>query len=506
MTFWIVVVSTLIGVLMSAAIGANDVGNSFATAVGSKCISLYQAVLLASICEFSGAMLMGSYVSETLRTGIINDFAQVFTQGDEQLYLLGMLCVLLGPTIWLIIATYLNMPVSTTHSIVGGIVGFVVTFKGYHAIHWIAIGKIALSWVISPILGVVLAGPLSFVLSRFVVLQGLPEYKNLPIAAQNELKSSRAEKSLMRTLYVMPLIVGSTVAILCATIFVKGSKALYLDKIPWYYGLAGSIGLGIWFAIVLAVLIPSFKRRMLNQQQTDSQKQQEQETRIERDPLLSHSDQEEIVITGTTESVEEQYIQPESVSTESHTKHADRVFSILQIMCAALTSFSHGANDVSNAIGPLSAIYMVYSSGSIHSALTATMPWYILALGASGIVLGLSLFGKRVIETVGVKLTKNQLRPHQGFVSQLCGASLVMLCSKFGLPVSTTNSLVGAVVGVGLMDRSVDTSNDSDQKESTGGVSWGLLISIMISWFVTLPISAILTAAFFSFMKWIYIQ
>lgn len=500
MLYWIVIVSTLIAVVLAAAIGANDVGNSFATSVGTKVLSIRQAVVIASVCEFSGSMLMGAYVSETLRTGIINDFLLVFEPGvDENLYMLGTMCVLLGSTIWLCIATYLNMPVSTTHSVVGSIVGFVVTFKGYSAIKWMAIGKIVLSWIISPLIGLVLAGPLSFTLSKFVVLTDRPKAEDP--AVEQQLIEQQAEKSLNRTLITLPFIIGGTISILMATIFVKGSKALYLHLIPWYIGLSGSIGVGILIGIITALSTPLLKKSLLSRDTnevnpllvTEEIRQQEQETdqTKEETDLDTSSKLDDSLTSEKDKKNNKVYL--------SHTKPANRVFSLLQVLCAALTSFSHGANDVSNAIGPLSAIFMIYTAGSIEAALKATMPWYILALGAGGIVLGLSLFGQRVIETVGMKLTKNQLQPHQGFVSQLCGASIVMLCSKFGLPVSTTNSIVGAVVGVGIMDKP-DKNSDC---ESPGTVSWGLLTNIIISWLVTLPVSAMITSASFSFLKWV---
>ncbi|KAG2391793.1 hypothetical protein C9374_013278 [Naegleria lovaniensis] len=521
---WIVIVSGIVSFILSCGMGANDVANSFGTIVGSKTLSLKWSIVIASIFEFLGAMVMGDYVSGTLRKGIIVE--GYFRPGEENIYMIGMMCVLLGPTAWLILSTYLSLPVSTTHSVVGGIVGFVIALKGYKAIQWMSIGKIALSWVVSPLLGGLASAPLYFFIKK-VILRG------------------NVEK---RTLIFFPFITAITVTMVFGSLFIMGSPALYLDKVPLEASIPTTIGVGLVCGIVCACLIPLIKRQLhklaikralqkqqelsnqdgtiennieiLNTNMPVSQSQQELTTNNDAVPLL---DQHEVELNSQLkyssthaedapmmENVEEpqqqqhenltlnamneqtmeektQYFETHEMPLETQKENSNIIYRGLMIFCAALTSFSHGANDVSNAVGPFSAIFSVYIQGNLQ--IGAFIPYWILLIGAVGIVVGLILFGSRVIKTVGNGLNKKQLVPSQGFSSQLCGASFVLIASKLGIPVSTTNALVGAVIGVGIV-------------EDFGGVKWKLLGEVVIGWVTTLPVSAMLSAALFSFFKW----
>ncbi|EFC47531.1 phosphate transporter [Naegleria gruberi] len=509
---WIVIVSGITSFVLSCGMGANDVANSFGTVVGSKTLSMKWAIVIASIFEFLGAM--GDYVSGTLRTGIIVE--GFFQPGEETFYMIGMMCVLLGPTIWLIFSTYLSLPVSTTHAVVGGICGFVISLKGYKAIQWMTIGRIALSWVVSPILGGIASAPLYFVIKKFI-LQG------------------NVEK---RTLIFFPIITAITVTMVFGSLFIEGSPALYLDRVPLAASIPTTIGVGIIVGIVCACFIPLIKRQLHKRAIKKAiEKQHEQQAKHETGEVDiaqslttetemnntvanlenvdnineknstvvgessygSLEDEDELeknditkVAEENNENVEEttKYFDSHEMTIETQKENSDVIYKGLMIFCASLTSFSHGANDVSNAVGPFSAIYSVYVQG--HLKVDAFVPYWILFIGAAGIVVGLAAFGSRVIKTVGNNLNKKQLVPSQGFSSQLCGASFVLIASKMGIPVSTTNALVGAVIGVGIV-------------EDFSGVKWKLLGEVVIGWLTTLPISAILSAAMFSFLKWLVI-
>ncbi|KAL9656695.1 hypothetical protein ABK040_002963 [Willaertia magna] len=488
---WIVVVGGIICFFFACAMGANDVANSFGTVVGTKTLNLFWAVVIASIFEFLGSMVMGDAVSGTLRTGLVKE--GVFRPGEEHLYMIGMFAVILGPAICIVFATYLSLPISTTHAVVGGIVGFVISLKGYNSIQWVTVGKIALSWVLSPVVGAITAAPLYFFIKRFIL----------------------SKNPGNRSIVFFPIISGITVGLVFGSIFIKGSPSLKLDKIPLYISIPTTFGVGLLVTVVIALLSPFIKKRMTKWVVNKIQKKKEEKEKemqivassneladIQDSPFKLEDEEENIAKEEAEELLEDGKSQEEidRASLEKQAEYfdagndlevqqeiADSLYRGLMVFCAALTSFSHGANDVSNAIGPYSAIYSVYSAA--HLQIDEFVPIWILFLGAVGIVVGLATFGHRVIKTVGSSLTKKQLIPSQGFTSQLCGATFVMVASKFGMPVSTTNALVGAVIGVGMV-------------EDIKGVKWKLLLEVFVGWITTLPISAMLSSALFSFLKW----
>ena len=364
-----------------------------------------------------------------------------------------------------------------------------------------SIGKIALSWVVSPLLGALASAPLYFIIKRFILKEN-------------------AEK---RTLIFFPFISALTVMLVFGSIFIEGSPALYLDRVPLAASIPSTIGFGIIVGIVCACCIPLIRKKLnkmtekrhqdkLNSAMNATEEQSEKE--LEEKPLAAESQDSYVNLVEDASAVEpstneemtnedikqddvppivesnnddQARVEPQQINEEDQKENADVIYKGLMIFCGALSSFSHGANDVSNAIAPFSAIYSVYEQG--HLQIEEFVPIWILFLGSAGIVVGLATFGYKVILMVGSSLTKKQLVPAQGFVSQLCGASFVVIASKFGLPVSTTNALVGAVIGVGCV-------------EDFSGVKWKLLGEVVAGWLTTLPISALLSAALFSFLKW----
>tara|TARA_B100000959_G_scaffold285509_1_gene360499 strand:+ start:22 stop:1293 length:1272 start_codon:yes stop_codon:yes gene_type:complete len=401
----------LFGLFMAWGVGANDVANAMGTSVGSKAITVKQAIIIAIIFEFSGALLAGGEVTATIRKGILD--AALFSE-NPQLLVYGMLASLLAAGFWLLIASSLGWPVSTTHSIVGAIVGFGAVGVGVDAVAWDKVGNIAMSWIVSPIV----AGTIAFLLFRSL--------QNLIIDTSNPFDN--AKKYVPYYMFLVGFVIS------LVTIF-KGLKhiGLSFDTDTSYY-LA--IGFGVAVAAVGTVII----------------------RRIHVDP----DENEDFYFTSM-----------------------ERVFSVLMVITAAAMAFAHGSNDVANAIGPLAAIYAVIDSGGIIGSKSA-LPIWILLIGGAGIVFGLVTYGHKVIATVGTGIT--QLTPSRGFAATLAAASTVVISSGTGLPVSTTQVLVGAVLGVGLA-------------RGMAALDTRVINKIFLSWIVTLPAGALMSILFFFALK-----
>jgi PiT family inorganic phosphate transporter len=398
----------LAGVLalyMAWAIGANDVANAMGTSVGSGALTIRWAIVVAALLEFSGAFLAGGHVTDTVRKGIL-DMEMV----SQDAILHGMLASLASAATLLLGATRYGLPVSTTHAIVGAIVGFGAVAIGPDAVRWGKVGQIVASWLTSPLLSGVLAY-LIFQLTRSMVLD-----RDDPLGQVRRIGP-------FFFFYVF-FIVG------LVTLF-KGLKNLNLDlNMP--QALLASAALGLVGALIGAF----FLRRV---------KEREGERRFGQ---------------------------------------VERVFVILQILTACAVAFAHGSNDVANSIGPLAAIVNVVEGGEVVGK-AAVRPW-MLAVGGLGIVVGLGTWGYRVMETVGKKIT--ELTPSRGFAAELAAATTIVLASRLGIPVSTTHTLVGAVLGVGLA-------------RGIGALDLRVVGNIIVSWVVTLPIAAGLSIFFYFFFK-----
>jgi PiT family inorganic phosphate transporter len=395
------------GLFMAWGIGANDVANAMSTSVGSRAITITQAIVIAAIFEFAGAYLAGGEVTSTIRQGMI-DTARLDGRGD--LLVNGMLASLLAAGTWLLIASWFGWPVSTTHTIVGAIVGFAAIGIGVDAVHWNRIGTIVSSWVISP----VLAGAVAFTL--FISVQKLILDTADPLRA---------------AIRWVPVYIFLTVFLTALVTLMKGLQHVGLDlSLGQSYAYAAVMGLA---GMVLGSVVI---RRM------------KFDRRLERD---------------------------------FHFVNVERVFGILMIVTACAMAFAHGSNDVANAIGPVAAVVAVVQSGGEVAAQSAVPPW-VLLLGAVGIVLGLVTFGRRVIATVGTQIT--DLTPSRGFAATLAAAGVVVIASGTGLPISTTHTLVGAVLGVGLA-------------RGIAALNLTVIRNIFMSWIITLPAGAFLSILFF---------
>ncbi|MCP4709152.1 MAG: inorganic phosphate transporter [Planctomycetes bacterium] len=401
---------------MAWNIGANDVANSMACAVGSKALTIFWAVILAGICEFAGAVLVGTQVTDTIRKGIID--TQSFANGDDYLILAhGMLCAMLAAALWLNVASYFGMPVSTTHSIVGAIVGFGIIQAGFSQIEWWMIVKIVGSWFISPITG----GLLAFIIFKLIS-------RNI-LAVERPLVAARKG---------VPVWVFVTFFILILATIYKGLKNLVPDFNIYWAVLISMAGGGI------AALIAWVLMQKVFRDQDDTKK---------RKQLLL----------------------------------VEKIFVPLVIISSCTVAFAHGANDVANAVGPLQAVVEIVQTKAVPEEVEVEL--WVLMLGGVGIVFGLATFGYRVMRLVGTRVT--QITPTRGIAADLATMATVLTCSKMGLPISTTHTLIGAILGVG-MARGITAINRQVVK------------SIFTSWLITVPIAAVLTIVLYLIGNWLF--
>jgi len=407
--FLLLGMACLFAFFMAWGVGANDVANAMGTSVGARAITIKQAIIIAMIFEFAGAWLAGGEVTSTIRSSIIDVETAGFDQRPE-LLVYGMLSSLLAAGIWLLIASKYGWPVSTTHSIIGAIVGFAAVGISFDSIMWGQVGSIVASWVVSPLV----AGTISFCL--FMTVQHLVLSTDNPFA--------NAKKYVPYYIFL----VGFVIAMVT---MVKGLRHVGLE-ISFAQSTLMAIGFGILTMLIGVLLL----RRI-----------------------------------------------PEPSSDKVHNQFAsvESVFAILMVFTACSMAFAHGSNDVANAIGPLAAINSVVQSGGVFETESA-LPMWILLLGGFGIVSGLAIWGYRVIATIGRNIT--ELTPSRGFAAELAAATTVVIASGTGIPVSTTHTLVGAVLGVGVA-------------RGIGALNLSTVGKIFLSWIVTLPVGALLSIIFF---------
>ena len=407
--------AVVFGFFMAWGVGANDVANAMGTSVGARAITIRQAVLIAMVFEFAGAALAGGEVTETVRSGIISLENSGLEQNPE-LLVYGMLSSLLAAGVWLLVATQRGWPVSTTHSIVGAIVGFAVVGISLDSVNWGQVGSIAASWVVSP------------VFSGLIALLLFLSVQKLVLDTEDPLANARR-------------------------------------YVPWYIFLVG-------FVISTMTMIKGLSRTglELNLAQT----------------LFTAT-----VIGFITMGLGIFLLRRLALDVEDEGHELDnleKVFGVLMVFTACSMAFAHGSNDVANAIGPLAAVVGVVQTGGVF-AQESSVPYWILLLGGAGIVLGLATWGYRVIMTIGRKIT--HLTPSRGFAAELAAATTVVIASGTGIPVSTTHTLVGAVLGVGLA-------------KGICALNLGVVARIILSWLITLPVGAALSIIFFFIFRAIF--
>ena len=399
---------------MAWGIGANDVANAMGTSVGSGAITFKQAVVIAAVFELAGAILAGGEVTKTIRKGII-DVSSL--SGTPELLVYGMTASLLAAGIWLLVASRMGWPVSTTHSIVGAIVGFAAAGIGMDAVSWGKVGTIALSWVTSPLM----AGTISFFLFGSI----------MKLVIDTKDPFGNAKKYVPYYIFLVGFIIAMVTLL-------KGLK---------HIGMHLSFQEDIIYATIIGLVIAVIGKIMIG--------------RLKFKP---------------------------KADKDFHYSNMEKIFGVLMIFTAMAMAFAHGSNDVANAIGPVAAIVGIVQSGGEIASKSATPIW-ILVLGGVGIVVGLVTYGHKVIATVGSGIT--ELTPSRGFAATLGAATTVVVASGTGLPISTTHTLVGAILGVGLA-------------RGIGALNLNVIRTIFLSWIVTLPAGALLSILFFFFLKGVF--
>ena len=397
----ILISAAMLGFFAAYGVGANDVANAMGTSVGSKVLTIKQAVLIAAIFEFLGAFLAGGGVTQTIRKGVIDP---ALFDANLEILIYGMISALFAAGTWLLIASLRGWPVSTTHTIVGAIVGFGIYALGFDKINWSVVGNIGLSWITSPLSSAIVAALFYYICKELI------------------LKENTKYRLIIINFFVF--LAGFAIALITVTkglknIFKQQDLILTFGDSAFYSAIAALVFTGIFYI---------FSRARLS---------------------------------NTNGSQESQ-------------------FAYLMVFTSCAVAFAHGSNDVANAIGPLAAIHQA-TNQILGNAISAETPLWILFLGAAGIVIGLATLGYRVMKTIGEKIVK--LTPSKGFAAQLAAALTVVLASQLDMPVSTTYTLVGAVIGIGLV-------------EGISTINVRSVNSIFLSWIITLPAGALLSIIF----------
>ncbi|KAI9796362.1 MAG: Na+/Pi symporter [Piccolia ochrophora] len=548
-------------------IGANDVANSFATSVSSRSLTLRQAMCIASVMEFLGAVLVGSRVADTIRNKIlsVSNF-----EAEPSVLMFGMLCALIGSSTWLTIATKIGLPVSTTHCIVGGIIGVGVAALGAEGVvwGWKGVAQIFAAWFIAPGISAAFAA-IIFSLTKYLVFK-----------AKNPLRAG---------LLMIPVYFGVTSGILTMVIVWKGAPKLNVST--WSTGQVVGCIFGVAFGVVLlcfVFFIPFLHRKLAKDDWTlrwyeifygpllfrrgpvppppeGSEAKAVQDyyrghkTKEELEAALEPSRNDHVMATEKHEkhekhekdanasnaettditpvesptrpepsalaAAEEKALGPwykptnllrtlkwaffrgvdqDVVSSQARNKvgalsgnlehmHAntphydnktEHLYSFLQVLTAATASFAHGSNDVSNAMGPLSAIYLIWNSGALSSK--SEVPIWVLIYGGAAIVIGLWTYGYHIMRNLGNRLTLHS--PSRGFSMELGAAITVVLATRLALPISTTQCIVGATVGVGLCTGTLKSIN------------WRMVSWIYFGWIVTLPVAGLISGCLMGFV------
>jgi len=472
-------IAGVFGAYMAMNIGANDVANNVGPAVGSGALTIGGAILIASIFEASGALVAGGDVVSTIKKGIIDPVA---FSGDPMMFVYAMAAALLSAALWLNLATWLKAPVSTTHSIVGGVMGAGIAAGGFAIVSWGTMGKIVASWIISPLLGGLIAAGFLYIIKSEILHK------------DNRLESAKK---------VVPILVSIMAMAFITYLTIKGLKHIWKDILDILPFLPDSkkptIGIAIVFGIIGSIL-----------------------TYIIIKPRIS-----------------------KKVKTLKNDRVAiNTLFTVPLIFAAAMLSFAHGANDVANAVGPLAAIYDAIAHTTISAK--ASIPLWVMVVGGVGISVGLTLFGPRLIKTVGTEIT--ELDQMRAFSIMMAAAITVVIASQLGLPVSSTHIAVGGVFGVGFLREWLDRKGTNAKHQELNAqlaivdgfkvelanigdnykrkvelmervklekktakkikkelresyVKRGMVKKIILAWIITVPVAAMLSAFIFYILK-----
>lgn len=455
---------------MAWNIGANDVSNAMGTSVGSGALTMRRAVLIAAVLEFSGAFTLGANVTETIQSGLIR--TEIFDT-DVTILIIGMCGALLGAGIWLQFASYFGLPVSTTHAIIGAMLGFGGLVGGLGAIKWDEVSAIALSWIFSPIV----SGIISYFL--FSALQHRILYAMNPTNATRKF---------------IPIVTSIIFSTFSLSLLVNGLGGLDF-VLTFQQALLLSIMIGAITGLICYVIV----RRIPKKAPAELVPAEHlPHTLISLEKAIKHLRRVRASSTEETKDQIARMLQEMHALTaemRKKTNYSERTseyrtvekwFAHLQIISACFVAFAHGANDVANAIGPVAVVLSALQHGAVHQ--TASIPTWLLALGGLGIVIGLATWGWRVIETIGKKIT--ELTPTRGFCAEFGAALTILIASKLGMPISTTHCLVGSVLGVGFA-------------RGIRALNLGTIKEIVLSWIITLPASALMSIICYYLLKFL---
>lgn len=431
---YIIIIAAIIGGYMALNIGANDVANNVGPAVGARALTMVGALTIAAIFETAGALLAGGDVVKTIAKGIVDPTMVP----DSRTFILAMMAALLSSALWVNLATYIGAPVSTTHSVVGGVMGGGIAAIGFGAVNWVTMSAIAASWVISPVLGGIIAALFLAFIKIFII------YRDNKIAAARRW---------------LPVLIAIMASAFSAYLMMKGFKKIWKPEPMVTMTIAVAV-----FALTYFSMRP--------------------------------------------------FIKKQSEGMENRNQSLRKLFHLPLIFSAALLSFAHGANDVANAVGPLTAILHAVESGNFGDKIT--IPIWVMLIGGFGISLGLFLYGPKLIRMVGEKITK--MNPMRAFCVALAAAITVIFASALGLPVSSTHITVGAVFGVGFF-REYYTARSKRRKEymqkraPKPSAEDAALIAqeiqrrklvrrshfmvIVLAWIITVPAAAIISATLY---------
>jgi PiT family inorganic phosphate transporter len=399
----VLIIGYVFGFYMAWNIGANDVANAMASAVGAKAITLRQAIFIAGILNITGAVFIGSHVTDTIRKGIVDP--AVLT--DPKVVLIGALSALIASALWVFFATWKAFPVSTTHSIVGAMVGFGIMVGGFSSVNWLNLAIITVTWIVSPLFSMLLSFLIFKTIYRLILTQ---------------------EDLFKRAIELSPFFIGITFFVVILSFLFKTPLGKKMAL-----GAASSIGIGLLIASVIGYAGKHFLQRHIKKRGEEG---------------------------------------------------VEQTFRRLQFVTSSYLALSQGANDVANAVGPLAVIYFIVKTGSLGGEVA--VPVFLLLFGGVGIACGIGMWGYRVIETMGLRITA--LTNTRGFSVEFGAATTVLIASKLGLPVSTTHAAVGSVIGVGLA-------------RGFEAVNFRIVFRIMLYWFITVPVAAMTSMLIYTILR-----
>ncbi len=482
------ILASVFGLFMAFNIGGNDVANSFGTSVGAGTLTIKQALIVASIFEVSGAVIAGGEVTSTIRGGIV-DLSKITVRPMQFVYI--MMSALLAAAMWLLYATKKGWPVSTTHSIVGGIVGSSITLgfmlsgseTGLALVQWDKIGSIAVSWVLSPVLGGLVSYALFHQIKKHILHYNEEAERHLSAIRSEKLALKASHKSSFERLSELQQIAYTHSMVRDAYTMTEDPvnpdelESDYYKELHRIEARAGDINayraLETWVPMIAALGGMIIASMLL--------------FKGLKNMNLGLSTLHNYLIMGMVGAGiwMATFIFAKTLKGNDLGRSTFLMFSWMQVFTASGFAFSHGSNDIANAIGPFAAIMDVIRTDGIESS--AAVPTIAMVTFGVALIAGLWFIGKEVIQTVGHDLTA--MHPSSGFAAELSAAAVVMMASMLGLPVSSTHILIGAVLGVGMVNRSAN---------------WGLMKPIALAWVITLPAAAILSSAAFLVLNAIY--